>query len=310
MTILQWPIPDWLLKSPEVSNRNLLAQKWHSREADAILKQYIKMDAPGADSFYGQIFDCFPDVVLKGQGVELGAGVAAFSAVAAKRFPGIEKIYALELVPDVVSMLQRKTVDRVAPGKSDVVVPVIGSFDEISLPDNSLDFCIEFASLHHSHDMPVTLREVNRVLKPGGVVIAVDRAHHNSLTDEQIKFMLDVEYSAAWKAENGYDDAPLTRRVNGEHEHRLKTWEKYFDDTGFDLISRKELRTVNAQKFFRGLMLCLPFSLRKALDLLPSRVRPQRGELSWYLSSLLGSGKSDVYVQSSHDYTLFVAKKR
>lgn len=310
MTVMQWPIPDWLLNHPAVTNRNLLAQKWHRESTDAILQQYIKMDAKGAHAFYGQIFDCFPQVKLQGQGIELGAGVAAFSAVAASRYPAIEKIYALELVPDVVTLLQQNTVAAISADKASAVVPVIGSFDDIGLPDCSLDFCIEFASLHHSDNLTGTLKELSRVLKPGGVLIAVDRAHHNALTDEQIDFMLDLEYSAAWKKENGYDDAPLSRRTNGEHEIRLSSWEQAFRETGFDLLQRRELRTTGWAKWRRAFLLTLPFGIRKAMGWLPSRVRPQVGELSWYWRCNSGNCADPVYVASSHDYTLFLVVKK
>jgi hypothetical protein len=122
--------------------------------------------------------------------------------------------------------------------------------------------------------------------------------------------MLDVEYSSKWKADNGYDDAPLSRRVNGEHELRLETWEETFANTGFELQDRKELRTVNWEKLIKASLLCLPFPLRKLLDIWPSRVRPQKGEVIWYLTMLAGFGKEQVFVRSSHDYTLFLAQKR
>ena len=43
MNILNWKISEALISSPEVTNRNALAQKWHKSECDQILKQHIKM---------------------------------------------------------------------------------------------------------------------------------------------------------------------------------------------------------------------------------------------------------------------------
>lgn len=310
MNILNWPIPKDLLDSPEVTNRNLLAQKWCSASTDEILIQYIKMTAQQAESFYMNIFEKFPELELRGVGIELGAGVAALSAVAAKKYPLIESIYAVELVPDVVRLLQTKTVESFGLTDSLVIKPVIGSFDQISLPNNSVDFCIEFASLHHSHDLNKTLRELGRVIKAGGYVLAIDRAHNNSLTESQIKYMLDLEYSDAWKAENGYSSEPLSRRQNGEHEYRLDKWEQNFANANFRVEKRIELRRPGFKMLMRALMLTIPFGLRKKLNLLPSRVRPQRGEITWRLMSQLGLSKSRIFSEAAHEYTVFVARKQ
>jgi len=310
MNITEWPIPKSLLDSPEVTNRNLLASKWCSSSIDEILNQYIKMTAHEAESFYINIFNQFPELKLKGVGIELGAGVAALSAVAAKVYPSIDCIYAVELVPDVVRLLQSRTVEGFGTHCNSVVKPVIGSFDQISLPDNSVDFCIEFASLHHSHNLEKTLKELSRVIKPGGFVVAIDRAHHNSLTDSQIEYMLNVEYSDAWKKENGYSPAPLSRRQNGEHEYRVKKWESDFASAGFKVEKRIELRKPGFKMFLRSVVLALPFMLRKKLNLLPSRVRPQSGEIMWRLLSFFGIRHSPIFTESAHDYTVFLARKQ
>lgn len=304
-----WPIEDELLNSPAVTNRNLLAAKFADAPADVILKQYVKMTAAEVQDFYGQIFDTVADLPIRGVGLELGAGVAPFSAVAARRFPAISAIYAVELVPDVVSLLQPKTLPPVAGDRAGVIRRIVGSFDRIMLPDASVDFCIEFASLHHSDDLERTLREVARVMKPGGLLIAVDRAHHDALTDEQVRFMLDLQYPAAWKRENGYSDDPLSRRMNGEHEIRLREWERAFAATGFAVTRHRELRTVSWPKLWRGALLRLPFALRRKLDLHPSRARWHRGEWLWQLRALLGNEPDDVFIRSTHDYSLFVAAR-
>ena len=69
-----------------------------------------------------------------------------------------------------------------------------------------------------------TLRETSRVLKPGSQLVAIDRAHYDGVSDEQLRFMLNVQYSAEWKRRNGYVDSPLSRAQNGEHEIRMKEW--------------------------------------------------------------------------------------
>ena len=310
--IAQWSIPQALLESPAVTNRDLLARKYADRPVDDILSQYIKMNAAEAARFYGDIFSCLSGPELAGVGVELGAGVGAFSAVCAKRYAGVERIYAVELVPDVVRLLQSRTVPAIAGEAGARVLPVIGSFDDLALPADSVDFCIEFASLHHSDDLGRTCVEVARVLKRGARLVAVDRAHHDALTDAQREFMLEVEYSGAWKASNGYDSARLTRRMNGEHELRLREWHAALGNAGLEVEQRVELRSVSWQKWAKTWLLCLPFGLRRSLDLWPSRARPHAGELLWMLGTLLGlpGTRPGGFRLSTHDYSIFVARKK
>ncbi len=305
----RWPIPNDLLESPAVTNRNQLARKFAATLPDRILKQYIKMDAEGARRFYNRVLDVIGDVSFQGTGIELGAGVAAFSTVVAMRYRQVEKIYAVELVPDVVTMLQPVTIPAIDSERAGVFQPVIGSFDCLSLDDASVDFCVEFASLHHSDDLIGTLREVARVLRPGGLLLAVDRAHNDGVTDAQRAFMLNVAYPAAWKAENGYDDAPLTRRENGEHEILLKEWREAFAETGFTEIKHHELRHVAWPKLWRGAVLTLPFGLRRRMNWAPSRARWHQGEWWWQLGNLLGLTGDGRFVRASHDYSLFLLKK-
>ena len=60
------------------------------------------------------------------------------------------------------------------------VVPVVGNFDNLQLQDKSIDFIIEFDSLHHSFNIEKTIRESGRVLKSGAQLVAIDRSHWNT----------------------------------------------------------------------------------------------------------------------------------
>lgn len=309
MKILNWKISEALISSPEVTNRNALAKKWHKSKCDQILNQYIKMSAKEAEFFYSQIFNLFPNIDLKGVGIELGSGIGILSVIAANQFKNIQKIYTVELVPDVVRLLQTRILNDLAPHLKSKIQPVIGSFDDIDLPNQSLDFSLEFASLHHSQNLDKTLKELARVLKPGGFLLAIDRAHHNSLSEEQANFMLNVEYSNSWKVENGYALDRLSRRQNGEHEFSLKKWEHAFKASGFIIESRKELKRLGFKMLLRALLLTIPFRCRKFLKIFPSRTQPKIGEIIWRVKSLFGLHKHDIFFHSSHDYTVFLVRR-
>ena len=63
-----------------------------------------------------------------------------------------------------------------------------------SISDNSLDYVLDFDSIHHSEDFELTFKEIGRVLKPKGVLLCFDRAQPNYTSNEQIQSMLDIEY--------------------------------------------------------------------------------------------------------------------
>ena len=216
--VLEWIDSESISNNPEIYSRNMFARKNYSHAPSIIVQKYSYMTIDETKHFMQCILKEL-SVEPKGIGVELGAGVAGISNSLLSLYPSIEKVYAVEIVPDVVRLLQTKvTKHEKNEGR---LVPVIGSFDEIKLPDQSVDFIIEFDSLHHSFDLNKTLREAARILKSGGILIALDRVHSNALTDAQREYSLNIEYGEPFKKEYGIPlETRLTRRQNGEHEIR------------------------------------------------------------------------------------------
>jgi len=311
--MITWDIDEGLLRSPAITNRDLFALTLATQPDEVIITQYAGLTPRQIEDEFGEIFAIVRDlgIDLCGTGLELGAGVGVLSAVAVNCWPQIVQLYALEVVPKVIELLQPRTVRHIAPTGADKVLGVLGSFDDMRVPDGHFDFCIEYASLHHSDDLPRTLRETARVLKPGAPLVAIDRAHYDGVSDEQLRFMLDVQYSAEWKRRNGYSDAPLSRAQNGEHEIRMKEWLAAFDATGFEVVRRIELRPTGWCPLRYKAALMLPFRLRRALGLHPSRVRPALAELAWLAASVLGLPRdSSTYLPAAKEHTLFIARKR
>lgn len=309
--VIEWPVPEDFLTSPEVTNRGLLAEKYSRTSIDEMLENYIYMNLARANAEFKIIFDLMQPHVLAGKGFEIGAGTAIFSAEAVRYFPQIEQIYAIELVPEVVRLLQRPICAAVCGADASKIQGVIGSFDDIRIEDGTQDFCIEIGSLHHSHNVGITLREMARKLKPGGLLVAIDRAQSNHMSDEQREFMLNVMYPDWWKELNGYSMAPLSRRQNGESEIRLDEWMTEFDRAGFELLNFWHLRHVTWKIFRRKCLLSIPYKIRRALNWLPSYVGPFRGELFWMLQVLLGlEAQHPLFRRAPREHTLFVLKKR
>lgn len=311
--MIKWNIDEDLLSSPAITNRDLFAQTLAMQSDDAIITQYAGLTPMQIEQEFGGIFEIVRNLGFRlgGTGLELGAGVGVLSAIAINRWPDIKECYALEVVPKVIELLQPRSVRYIAKEHAEKVVGVLGSFDDMNVPNEFFDFCIEYASLHHSEDLIRTLFETARVLKPGSPLIAIDRAHYDGVSDEQLRFMLDVQYSTKWKRRNGYADAPLSRAQNGEHEIRMKEWLAAFASTGFDVVRCIELRPTGWNAIWYKAALMLPFKLRRPLGVYPSRVRPAWAEIIWLIGALLGAGQSSpTYLPAVKEHTLFIARKR
>ena len=168
---------------------------------------------------------------MSGIGVELGSGCSAISVELVKLNKQIEKIYAVEIVPEIVEYAAAPLISM--HSVEEKVIPVVGSFDDIKLDDNSVDFIIEFDSLHHSFDLDRTISESYRILKPGSKLLAIDRAHW--CTSKRRRNELEnVKYSKEFLMARGLDpNLVVTRAENGEHEHLLSDYLIAFKNAGF-----------------------------------------------------------------------------
>lgn len=207
---------------------------------------------------------------LGGVGMELGAGIGTLSAVVAKR-PGVQCVLAVEICRNFVDLvIPRVSADVLGDG-SDRVVPVLGSFDAVELPDESLDFVVEIDSFHHAHDLDAVLDECCRVLKPGARLLCFDRAQPDDLSDEVRERMLDRVYDSKWVARNGYPPGiSMTRRENGEHEIRLGEWLSAFERAGFlvdDVVLFQQ--RIDARTAMKSALHALPRPLRTKLVSVP-----------------------------------------
>lgn len=195
-----------------------------------------------------------------GHGLEVGAGCGFFCAMLARR-PKVERVYAVEACEPIVRELMPGVVAHFAPNDQSKVVGCVGDFNRLQLPDAGLDFVFDFYSLHHSDDLVGTLREIRRVLKPGGYLLCLDKARSDSMGKDDLERLLDQEYSDKSKANMGVDPSVrLTRRMNGEHEFRLKDWLESFAAAGFGRAEHYHLaRTVSGNPAVAGLKTVVSF---------------------------------------------------
>lgn len=184
---------------------------------------------------------------IKGTGIDLGGGIACVSSLLAKK-EEVEKIYCVEYTEELVKLCQPVMKQAILKNRQDKVISVVGDFNNLELPRASLDFAISWDSIHHSHNPVATLKECRRVLKSGGRLVIVDRAHNNSTPDKEIERMHNIVYDKSYLRKNYLDEnMTLTRKDNGEHEWRFFEWEKFFLEAGFKLLKMIVLKTDTAE---------------------------------------------------------------
>jgi ArsR family transcriptional regulator len=109
---------------------------------------------------------------------DLGCGTGALSAALA---PHVAHVHAVDASPAMVSAAHAR-LDRLHN-----VTVHSGTLETLPLPDASLDVAMLLLVLHHVADPPRALREVRRVLRPGGRVLIADmRAHLRAEYQQQM----------------------------------------------------------------------------------------------------------------------------
>jgi SAM-dependent methyltransferase len=78
---------------------------------------------------------------------------------------------------------------------------VLGEMENLPFADESVDACLFYATLHHSHDLRHALAESARVLRPGGVVLAVHEGVSGVLRNNKLLGIRSV-HEVDWQQYN------------------------------------------------------------------------------------------------------------
>lgn len=272
MKLEYWPIDPELNREIDEHYRTQFALAIEGQDSLEVVKA-ITFDgvAPNLSvnelsELIGWVNKSFVKGKLQGVGLELGAGCGFFAALLAN-LPKVQKVYAVEVCQNIVERLMPKIVKTFSPAAEDKLIGCVGEFDQLNLPNDSIDFTFEFFSFHHSKNLVKTFTELHRVMKPGGVVVCFDKARDNNLTNDDLEKLLDQEYSSAAKEKMGLDpNLKVTRRMNGENEYRLKDWGQSFKAAGFTKFEHYHLARLSSGNivfgFIKNFIALLPVKLQ------------------------------------------------
>ncbi len=112
---------------------------------------------------------------LKGRGLALGPGVGRETLALAEKFPE-PTLTGVDCDPDQVERARHNLASR--PALSPRVTFHRGDATTLSFPAGTFDFAYELNVLHHIRDYRSAIREVHRVLKPGGRFFLQDLSRH------------------------------------------------------------------------------------------------------------------------------------
>jgi len=108
---------------------------------------------------------------FRGRVLEIGAGAAWLSAELSK-LPKVVEIVVTDFSPELLREQVPKTF-KLLKAHEGKITRTPADFHKLDFPNNHFDFVVCSAVLHHAASVPAVLRELRRVLKPGGQVVAI-----------------------------------------------------------------------------------------------------------------------------------------
>lgn len=108
------------------------------------------------------------------RGLDVGAGTGDLTIGLLRASDPSSVVIALDLAPRMLAIGRRRLVRR---GLSRRAVTVVGNAESLPLPDASIDRLVSGFTLRNVGDLPRALREMHRVVRPGGRVVLLELSH-------------------------------------------------------------------------------------------------------------------------------------
>jgi ubiquinone/menaquinone biosynthesis C-methylase UbiE len=119
------------------------------------------------DIFPALAGEIFPDMQTVGRGLDVGCGPGQFTILIAERLPAAE-IWGIDLAPTMIELARRHASASSAAGRLHFQIADVG---HLPFPDEHFDAVVSSGSIKHWPDPVAGLREMHRVLAPGGRAI-------------------------------------------------------------------------------------------------------------------------------------------
>src|SRR6056297_2732005 len=122
----------------------------------------------------------------------LDLGTGSGYALRALRERGVGRGYGLDGAPEMVRNARSYTDD-------DAVGFLVGDFDALPFADDSLDHVFSMEAFYYAADPHETLREIRRVLRPGGTVYCAVNYYEENVHSHEWQEFIEIEMTR-WSA--------------------------------------------------------------------------------------------------------------
>jgi SAM-dependent methyltransferase len=202
--------------------------------------------------------------------LDFGCGEGRYLDVLAERFPDAE-LYGADVSPVALDIAR----DARPYAK---YLPVVD--DAITESDGTFDLILSIEVLEHVADVRRSIREIGRLLSPGGVLLVTTPCANRW----SIEWLIMKLRGGLQRSQDGFgrfasDEPGHLRRLTSDELGRLLA------DVGVDVVSAR----------FRGQVFAYPLATRR-LRKLPLRARVALGMLDWHLFRWFRNGSSMVLV--------------
>jgi ubiquinone/menaquinone biosynthesis C-methylase UbiE len=163
----------------------------------------------------------------------------------------VDRLYAVEISKHRLLRLA-PLVLRTLDASTEKITRAVGTFERLHLHDASVDFCLLSQAFHHAEDPLSLLRELLRVLKPGGSVIVVGESPIYPLNipikwlKNVLKMVLPARFNRGttpvYKVRPSFYELFPTNATTGDHYYRIEDYHRIFRSAGFMLHAKRRLR--------------------------------------------------------------------
>jgi SAM-dependent methyltransferase len=229
-----------------IDNNQYLSDLVHEKElAFRETASHISTEFGSEEAWLRAVDEVFPKFVpylidvcgvrFRGRILEIGAGACWFSAELSK-LSEVQEVVATDFSPHLLKIMAPRIFER-RQAETRKITRMPADFHKMTFPEQSFDFVVCSAVIHHAVDVGRLLREVHRVLKNSGQFIAIRepvwplvRLQSRSKTQER-----------------------LVKAGVNEHMYTLPEYKKFFADAGFDL-SVKSVNLATGWKYWFNML--------------------------------------------------------